>query len=354
MNVVFVLGTKAQFIKCKFILQYLHEAGFSLTIVDTGQHKEITSNELKNVSFPYKYISLSKNNNNISNIVSMFLWFLKILFTRSSRYIVEAKYCLIHGDTISTLAGLVLGKINNLKIVHLESGYKSHNLLRPFPEEIVRNIVTRYSDVLVVDGPEQFDNVKNMKGKKDIIKIGTNTIYDSVINSKNKKIIKENKLIVTIHRTENVYNKNRLLKFIDILIEIKKLNKFERIVWYCHDITLNTLLKNNFIEKLTKNDIKLSELLTHQEFIHELLSSSLVITDGGSISEECSILGLNTIIWRDVVENKRYLKNNVLLSGYEKDKIFNFINSIKETNQKIDKKFSPSKEFVNKFVELVN
>jgi len=353
MNVVYILGTKAQFIKCKYILQYLYDANINLIIADTGQHKEITRNELKNVSFQYKYVQLSKNNKNISSIVSMFSWFFKMVFTKRSNEFNDAQYCLIHGDTLSTLIGLIFGKINKLKIVHLESGYKSHNLLSPFPEEIIRNIVSRFSDILVVDGPEQFDNVKYFNRKKEIIQLESNTIYDSAINSIENNILYEKKLIVTIHRTENVYNKKRLSNFVDLLIEIKKLNKFDKIIWFCHDITFNSLKRNNLTKILSQNDIKLNKLLTHQEFLSQILGSSMVITDGGSIAEECSILGLNTIIWRDVVENKRYLKNNVMLSDYNVSKILDFILNTKKNDIKLETKGSPSKDFVNKFLQLI-
>lgn len=352
MNVVYVLGTKAQFIKCKYILQYLHDADIKLIIADTGQHKEITRNELKNVSFQYEYVQLSKNNKNISSIVSMFFWFFKMVFAKRSNEFNDAQYCLIHGDTLSTLTGLIIGKVNKLKIVHLESGYKSHNLLRPFPEEIIRNIVSKFSDILVVDGPEQFDNVKHFNHKKEIIQLDSNTIYDSAINSIEKNVPYENKLIVTIHRTENVYNKKRLLNFVNLLIEIKKLEKFDKIIWFCHDITFNSLKRHNLIKLLSDNDVQLNNLLTHQEFLSQILSSSMVITDGGSIAEECSILGLNTIIWRDVVENKRYLKDNVLLSEYRVDRILDFILNLKKSEFKLDTKSSPSKDFVKKFLQL--
>jgi UDP-N-acetylglucosamine 2-epimerase (non-hydrolysing) len=352
MNVVYVLGTKAQFIKCKYILQYLYDSGIKLIIADTGQHKEITKNELKNVSFQYKYVQLSKNNKNISSIASMFFWFFKMVFTKRSNKFNDTQYCLIHGDTLSTLTGLIFGKVNKLKIVHLESGYKSHNLLRPFPEEIIRNIVSRFSDVLVVDGPEQFENVKHFNHKKEIIKLDSNTIYDSAVNSIEKNITYENKLIVTIHRTENVYNKKRLLNFVNLLVKIKKLEKFDKIIWFCHDITFNSLKRNNLIRLLSENDVQLNNLLTHQEFLSQILSSSMVITDGGSIAEECSILGLNTIIWRDVVENKRYLKENVILSEYRVDRILDFILNLKKSELKLDTKSSPSEDFVKKFLQL--
>ena len=45
-EILYVLGTKAQFIKSKFILENLIKNNFKVFILDTGQHKEITNSEL--------------------------------------------------------------------------------------------------------------------------------------------------------------------------------------------------------------------------------------------------------------------------------------------------------------------
>ena len=76
-KIAYVLGTKAQFIKSKFILNNLVENGFELTILDTGQHKELTSRELNCFGSNYNHINLTSNSKNVSKISSMLLWFLK-------------------------------------------------------------------------------------------------------------------------------------------------------------------------------------------------------------------------------------------------------------------------------------
>ena len=106
-ELIYVLGTKAQFIKSKYILKNLIENNCKIYILDTGQHKEITSKELDFLK-NFELITLSKNKKNISTISSMIFWFLKILVTNNKiDEISRAQYCLVHGDTISTLIGLI-------------------------------------------------------------------------------------------------------------------------------------------------------------------------------------------------------------------------------------------------------
>ncbi len=353
-KIAYVLGTKAQFIKSKFILNNLVENGFELTILDTGQHKELTSRELKLFGSNYNHINLTRNSKNISKISSMLLWFLKFLFFGNKAKVDnEIQYCLIHGDTVSTLLGLLFSKRNNLKTIHIEAGYKSHNLFKPFPEEIVRSIVSKYSDVVSVDGEEYLKNIKNIDNKKLII-LKKNTIFDSVSDYLNAITIdKTNTLTVTIHRTENIYNKKRLRDFIEILIKISQINKFEKIQWFCHDITINALTKNKLIKTLQSHDIELKKLLPHNKFLNEIVNSKAVITDGGSIAEECFIMNQNTLIWRDVAENKNYLNKNVILSNYDESKSLNFLKSVKFKYPTNMDNYSPSKDFVSQLLSII-
>ena len=352
-EILYVLGTKAQFIKSKFILENLIKNDFKVFILDTGQHKEITSSELNYFKNNFQYISISNNKKNISSIFSMIFWFTKVIFSNNKiKNLKEAKYCLIHGDTISTLIGLIIGKKNNLEVVHIESGLRSYNWFKPFPEEIIRTIVTRYSDILSIDSEEAENNVNKYQSKKKIIRLSRNTIYDSVVMTlDDEKPMKNDTLIVTIHRTENIYNKKRLKSLVNLLIKLKNENLYSEIEWYCHDITINALERNN-LTPLLDNNVHLKKLILHDDFINKIYSSKAVITDGGSIAEECSIMNLRTVIWRDVVENKEYLNNNMLLSKYNHDEIVYFLNEFSNSNKISLDEISPSQQFVEQLMSL--
>lgn len=361
LKIAFVLGTKAQFIKSKYVLKELIKHNMNLTIIDTGQHKEITKLELKDLNNQFKYVSFSNNENNISTVFQMFKWFLKIIFTKKKKKDLEnIKVCMIHGDTLSTLIGLFIAKKHKMQVIHLESGLSSHKLIKPFPEEIIRRIVARFSDILVLDNKQSVKNTEKYSHKKKLIKISRNTVFDSIINSALKAETNVGKsLTVTVHRTENIYNINKLRDFVNLLIEIKNKSIFETINWFCHDITINALRKNNFENLLLKNSINLKNLLKHDLFVRELLSSKAIITDGGSIAEECSILGLKTAIWRDVVENKDYLNEKVILTNYDKNSIIKFLQNNSISSNTIDdiKKLhieSPSKELVKNLISIYN
>ena len=232
----------------------------------------------------------------------MIPWFLKtifkIIFSKKDK---ERNICIIHGDTVSTLLGIIWGKKNNSKILHIESGWRSEKIFQPFPEEIIRQISERFSDILVPDGKVQLRNLAKYSQSKKIVPIKKNTIYDTLLNNLDSKQDSNlNKLLITIHRTENIYNKKNLSNLVDIIEMIKNKEFFDEIVWYCHKPTLQILRK-------------------------------CVLTDGGGVAQEASFLGVPLIIWRTKIKtDHQYQDNkNVLVSNYNFKDTISFIKSIR-------------------------
>jgi len=79
----------------------------------------------------------------------------------------------------------------------------------------------------------------------------------------------------------------------------------------------------------------------------------LIITDGGSIQEECYFLGKKTIIWRKTTERRYALNNNMFVSGFDSEEALKFISS---DNFKIEESFkseiSPSQEIIDYLIEI--
>ena len=61
----------------------------------------------------------------------------------------------------------------------------------------------------------------------------------------------------------------------------------------------------------------------------------------------------NTLIWRDVAENKNYLNKNVILSNYDESKSLNFLKSVKFKYPANMDNYSPSKDFVSQLLSII-
>jgi UDP-N-acetylglucosamine 2-epimerase (non-hydrolysing) len=353
--IAYVLGTKAMFIKTKYIIKYFVDANVELIVLDTGQHKEITSKEIKNLENNFQIFDITKSDANVSSIFGMIIWFFNFTFSnKKNKKLENLDYCLLHGDTVSTLMGLIYAKKNKLKTIHVEAGYRSKNYFRPFPEELIRSLVTHFSDVLVVDGDDQYANVKKYENIKKIIKISRNTIFDAVTNEVRKiKRNELNQLTITIHRTENIYNKKSFDSLILLINKILEKNTFDTVKWFCHDVTVSALEKRNMKKFLENSGVILSPLLPYKDFIKEVYNSKAVITDGGSIAEECSILNIKTLVWRDVIEHQGITGDNLFLSNYNIKNSINFLSTDTKNKKVIHKSSTPSQELVDRLLEII-
>lgn len=353
-----VIGTKAQFIKMAPLMWRLRERNVEYNLIDLGQHSLITRNlrdEFK-LKEPDIYLSRGKN---ISSLLNGIFWTNGLLLKGMDTHWVKTKIfrnnkgvCLIHGDTISTLIAVYLARRAGVKVAHIEAGLRSYNPCEPFPEEIVRIIAMRLSDILFAPSPWAFNNLKKMGlGKKSFLASG-NTSLESTIYSLNKKIDinmdSENYVLVTVHRMETILFKKRLVCVINT---IEKISRKFGIIFVQHPSTTNQLKKFGLQERLEKiKNIRLSKIISHAHFIHLLNRSEFVVTDGGSVQEETFYLNKPCLLLRNRTERMEGLGENVILSGFKERKIMSFLDNYTVLRRKscLNTEAKPSEEILKR------
>src|SRR5205807_796827 len=94
--------------------------------------------------------------------------------------------------------------------------------------------------------------------------------------------------------------------------------------------------------------VRLVPLLAHAAFVERLRDAAFVITDGGSIQEECALLGVPTLLWRARTERDDGLGENVVLSKYDSSTIDEFLAEPQRRRRPpIDASARPSEEIVD-------
>jgi UDP-N-acetylglucosamine 2-epimerase (non-hydrolysing) len=347
-NLVFFLGTKAQFIKTIPVINTVDDQMFNIYLYNTCQHEDITKQQIKSISNKFTHIKLLKNQISAKNIYQILSWFIKAIAACLNKKVklnkTESSLCIIHGNTLSTVIGVFWGKLNKIKILHIEGGYRSFNWLKPFPEELIRYWVSKSSDYVICFDGESEENLKAMKIKGEIIRISRNTIFDTI--PQQLEVDKGNsKLVISVHRNENVYSTKVLGDLVNLIIELRK-NYFKNVIWYVHKHTKSNLIKKNFLNKLTANNILIKPLLEHNLFIKELHMANCVLTDGESVLEECSIIGVPTYALLNSLENESANAKNILVSKYLHKENLSFFKNIENFREnKENKEFSsPSVE----------
>ncbi len=348
-KIYFVIGTKAQFIKCKPVINYIANDS-DVEILLTNQHKDFLDKFIQELNPNVKILDFLENNEVLDSIFKNIKWFvhsfIKIITNKTLK---PEKNSLIinHGDTLSALLGAIFGLKHRVKKLHLEAGLRSGKFFKPFPEEIIRKLVSLTSDYLVADGPESYQNLNKYFGSKDLYTTTINTAYDNLNISSMNTLKSTNEIIILMHRSENIFSRKNLKKFVEYLIQLHENHSNSKFIWIMHPSTQSKLLKYNLIDRL-KNKIEVCGLIEHVKFISMLQNSLLFITDSLSAEFESFVLRKKTVIWRNSFVNRYDLDSFLYITkSYTLDSSISATSSLinSDINEKLSVVNKPSIEF---------
>lgn len=327
-----IVGTKAQLVKMAPVMSCLVKHGVPYNFIYTGQHQDTIDEMIVDFGLKLPDVVLYSGKD-ITSVFSMLLWSIRIFFISLVRcktifYGDKNGIVLVHGDTLSTLLGALMGKLARLKVGHVESGLRSYNIFHPFPEEITRIITFRISDILFCPGQWAMKNISNLNKEK--VNTHANTLYDCLplgtdCSARTDHIPGYPFVLVSLHRYENIFNKKRFEKIIFLLDYISLSNK---IVFIMHPPTEKQIHRMGLYDKLSVNEnICFRSRYNHSDFISLLKKTEFVVTDGGSLQEETYYLGIPCLLFRKATERQEGLGGNVVLSNYDIEIVKNFCQS---------------------------
>ena len=222
-----------------------------------------------------------------------------------------AELCVVHGDTPSTLLSTVLARRAGLDVVHLEAGLRSHSLLHPFPEELIRLAVMRASRILFAPNDAAVENLRAMKVKGEIVAVDGNTSVDALRASLPEMPEPgSGPAIVTMHRVENLHRRQEVAGFVSLVLRIAADHDVRFVV---HGPTAAVIERSGHLPALRAAGVDIVPLIPHGEFTRQLAAAPVVVTDGGSVQEECALLGVPTLLWRHRTERADGIGDNVVL-----------------------------------------
>ena len=333
-GVYFFIGTTAELIKVFPVMRELDRSDIEYSIIASGQNP-IASAELWDLT-EKTHSTIELSNLPIKqSAIGLLLWFISTLLKsiRPVRKIllqhpVNTRYLIVHGDTVSTLMGAILGRLAGAKILHIEAGLRSFNWLKPFPEEICRVIVSRLTTVSFCPNEWAVQNLKD----NNTIKVNTfqNTLLDSMrfvaslkVHSNLQTQLGEKYFIFIMHRQENLFDPMLLEKMIRLII--KKSNEM-KCLFILHKPTRAALEKFNLIKLVSESqNIITSPRLSYVSFTKILAGCDFIVTDGGSNQEESFYFGKPCCVLRTETERTEGIGHNVLLSKMDFHTIGDFL-----------------------------
>ena len=159
-KVLFVSGTRADFGKIKPLIQQVKDSDdFEYQIFVTGMHMlsvyGMTVLEIKKAGFDNIYSFINQD----SAITSQMDLVLATTVQGLAFYVREYKpdLLVVHGDRVESLAGAIVGSLNNILVAHIEGGERSGTI-----DELIRHAITKLSHIHFVSNNEARNRLAQM------------------------------------------------------------------------------------------------------------------------------------------------------------------------------------------------
>ena len=243
---------------------------------------------------------------------------------------------LILGDTNSGLVSIIADRYK-IPVYHMEAGNRCYDLRAP--EETNRRLIDHLSKYNLPYTENSKQNLIN-EGfhKNNIFKTG-NPIYEvlkfyesDIIGSsilRKMGLIGGGFVLFTAHRSENVDNFESLSS---IMRALNKISKQFKVIVSLHPRTKDKL--KMFGIGVSRN-VVLSKPFSFFDFVKLEQTAKLVISDSGTVQEECCILGVPAITIRESTERQETIEcGSNILSGTKYENIVGAFDAMLKRNNK--------------------
>jgi UDP-N-acetylglucosamine 2-epimerase (non-hydrolysing) len=314
----FIVGTRAQLIKVAPVVRAFERAGLPRALWLTGQHRETMDDLVSEFALETVPEALLPVDEHAS--VGKLAGFAPRAYTAIVRALRAARaggvhpVVLAHGDTLSTLLAAAAARRTGCRVAHLESGLSSGRLFDPFPEELVRRLVFRLTDVAYCPDADSAARMRRRRGVA-VVDTGCNTIVDSLRTALAHPAPPASPgdpyVVVSLHRFQNLYPRARFVQVVEALL---RLARSVRLVAVLHPVTARRLAATGQRARVDAcAAIELRPRMPYGAFLRLLAGSRFVLTDGGSNQEELAALQVPTLILRDATERRDGLESTAAL-----------------------------------------
>ena len=307
LKIVTVVGARPQFVKAAVLRKRSEEYGVHEVLVHTGQHydhamSDVFFSELGMRPAEYK---LDLQNRSHGGMTGEIMAGVEEILMKE-----QPDWCVVYGDTNSTVAAALAAAKLHIPICHIEAGLRSFN--KKMPEEINRILTDHMSDLLFCSTSVGVDNLANENIQQGVHHVG-DIMYDAV-RMFSKAVPKEtfcaehgldpNRPIaaVTLHRAETVGNPER---FQEVMAHVREAGREYQLAFPIHP---NTRKKCAEFGISTERFILL-EPMPYLAMQALLAHSDLVITDSGGVQKEAYFHGLRCLTMRDETEWVETIEN---------------------------------------------
>lgn len=303
MKIVTILGTRPEIIRLSLIIQKLDQFADRHILVHTGQNYKFSLSEVffeeLNIRRP-DYILHDGKQSLGEQLGTMFVE-LERIFQKE-----KPDKALVLGDTNSALSAILAERMN-IPVYHLEAGNRCFDL--KVPEEKNRRIIDAVSTFNLPYTENSRKNLEREGFPGYRIMVSGNPIYEvlghyeaKISNSdilRHLNIQGNDYFLVTAHRAENVDDPKRLEEIVKGLHYVAE--QFGKpVICSIHPRTKLRISSNSTLVKHPQ--VQFHEPFGFFDFIQLEKQALCVLTDSGTVQEECCLFHVPTVTFRETTE----------------------------------------------------
>lgn len=320
MKIMTILGTRPEIIRLSRIIEKIDHLADAHVLVHTGQNYD---RRLSDVFFDE--LGIRKPDHYLGVRGESFGEQIGQIITLSERVMRAERpdRLLLLGDTNSALTAIVAKRLG-IPVYHMEAGNRCYD--DRVPEEVNRRVIDHSSDILMPYTERSRMNLlrEGIAGQR--VFVTGNPILE-VIEHYNDHVEQAGVLerlglepqkyfLVTMHREENVDIEERLKSLVESLATLEREYRLP-IVVSTHPRTRAVMAR--FGLKMESGDgIQFHEPFGLFDFIKLERNAFCVLSDSGTVQEECCLFGVANVTIRDVTERPETIEcGSNILSGAE-------------------------------------
>ena len=322
MKVATIFGTRPEIIRLSLILRVLDQHCEHIT-VHTGQnfHENLSDIFIKELDVRTPDVELGVRSSSFGEQAGQ-------IIAKADAFLEQHRpdKVLILGDTNSALSAIPAAR-RGIPVFHMEAGNRCYD--DRVPEEVNRRIIDHSSPVRMPYTARSKDNVVREGIERERIFVIGNPIREVLEhfseNIEKSKVLESLKVrpfeyfLVTLHRAENVDIADRLRNIIASLAEVSK--QFEKkILVSVHPRTAAKLKEYSIMHD--EGALILLDAMGFFDFVKLEKNSLAVLTDSGTVQEECAIFQIPNVTIRDVTERPETIEcGSNIVSGSSTESI---------------------------------
>jgi UDP-N-acetylglucosamine 2-epimerase (non-hydrolysing) len=332
LKVVTIVGTRPEIIRLSRLIPKLDEFTDHI-FVHTGQNSDPKLNEVffEDLELRAPDYYLNVDTSSMGSVMGDTL-------KKSEEVLLKEKpdAVLILGDTNSAIAAIVAERLH-VPVYHMEAGNRSFD--NNVPEELNRKMV---------DHVASFNLPYNDYSMRNLLAEGIHPRFIQKTGSPIREIYEHYKdkiaastavedlgltangyFLVSVHRQENVDPPERLEKVLDCLVAVRDHWNLPVLV----STHPRTRVRLEALNRKGLEGITFHEPFGYLDYNELQLQARCVISDSGTISEECAIAGFKAVSLRDSNERPEAMETgSMIITGLDSGNLINSIDLVIESD----------------------